>query len=149
MWNYSSVRMIYYEWTRLYIILFQANKELEQKLEKANEDNSRLAGHQNLRQKIQYISDIKKDYQALKEVGTNNSVYLHNIYMRTYCSYTCLPLPRRPSNAPQPEMKCLHFLLNVKFNCVLTFFFVEIIVSTLLLILQYYHNLLVFKNFPS
>ena len=47
--------------------LEKSNKELEQKFKKANADNARLAGHQNLKQKIQYINDMKKDYQLLKE----------------------------------------------------------------------------------
>jgi hypothetical protein len=49
-------------------ILAQVNKELEQRLKKANADNARLAGHQNARQKIQYMADLKNDHQLLNEV---------------------------------------------------------------------------------
>lgn len=41
-------------------------KALAEKLQKISADNDRLAGHQNLKQKIQYISEMKKEYQMLK-----------------------------------------------------------------------------------
>ena len=71
----------------LLVISLQAYKTLEEKYEKASADNGRLAGHQNLKQKIQYITEMRKDYQLLKEVNRTFS------YLACKAGVTGLPAP--------------------------------------------------------
>lgn len=61
--------------------LEKAYKTLEEKYEKVSADNHRLAGHQNLKQKIQYITEMKKDLQLLKE--ENQKLVAENQVFRT------------------------------------------------------------------